>query len=34
VMMVEQTITLGTCVALLLLASHRELIRREAAESA
>jgi putative membrane protein len=34
VMMVEQTITLGTCVALLLLASHRELLRREAAESA
>jgi cytochrome c oxidase assembly factor CtaG len=34
VMMVEQTITLGTCVALLLLASHRELVRREAAESA
>jgi putative membrane protein len=34
VMMVEQTITLGTCVALLLLASHRELIMREAAESA
>jgi putative membrane protein len=34
VMMVEQTITLGTCIALLLLASHRELVRREAAESA
>jgi putative membrane protein len=34
VMMVEQTITLGSCVALLLLASHRELVRREAAESA
>jgi putative membrane protein len=34
VMMVEQTITLGLCVALLLVASHRELVRREAAESA
>jgi putative membrane protein len=34
VMMVEQTITLGMCVALLLVASHRELVRREAAESA
>jgi putative membrane protein len=34
VMMVEQTITLGACVAWLLLASHRELVRREAVESA
>jgi cytochrome c oxidase assembly factor CtaG len=34
VMMVEQTITLGMCVAFLLIASHRELVRREAAESA
>jgi putative membrane protein len=34
VMMVEQTLTLGICVALLLLASHRELVRHEAAESA
>jgi cytochrome c oxidase assembly factor CtaG len=34
VMMVEQTITLGICVTVLLLASHRELVRREAAESA
>ncbi len=34
VMMVEQTITLGICVAVLLLASHRELVRRGAAESA
>jgi putative membrane protein len=33
-MMVEQTITLGACVAWLLLASHRELVRREAVESA
>lgn len=34
VMMVEQTITLGACVAWLLLASHREVVRREAVESA
>ena len=34
VMMVEQTITLGACVAWLLLASHREVARREAVESA
>ena len=34
VMMVEQTITLGACVAWLLLASHRELARRGAVESA
>jgi putative membrane protein len=34
VMMVEQTITLGACVAWLLFASHRELVRREAVESA
>jgi putative membrane protein len=34
VMMVEQTLTLGICVALLLHASHRELVRHEAAESA
>jgi putative membrane protein len=33
VMMVEQTITLGACVAWLLLSSHRELVRRGAAES-
>jgi putative membrane protein len=33
VMMVEQTITLGACVAWLLLASHREVVRREAVES-
>ena len=34
VMMVEQTITLGACVGWLLLASHREVVRREAVESA
>jgi putative membrane protein len=33
VMMVEQAVTLGTCVALLLVASHREVVRREARES-
>jgi putative membrane protein len=33
VMMVEQAITLGTCVAFLLVASHREVVRREAAQS-
>jgi cytochrome c oxidase assembly factor CtaG len=33
VMMVEQAVTLGTCVALLLVASHREVVRREAAET-
>ena len=34
VMMVEQAVTLGTCVALLLVASHRQVVRREAAEAA
>ena len=33
VMMVEQAVTLGTCVVLLLVASHRELVRREARAS-
>ena len=33
VMMVEQAVTLGTCVALLLVASHREVVRREARAS-
>jgi putative membrane protein len=33
VMMVEQAVTLGTCVALLLVAAHREVVRREASES-
>jgi putative membrane protein len=33
VMMAEQAITLGTCVALLLVASHREVVRRETAQS-
>jgi cytochrome c oxidase assembly factor CtaG len=34
VMMVEQAVTLGTCVAFLLVASHRQVVRREAAEAA
>jgi putative membrane protein len=33
VMMTEQAITLGTCVALLLVASHREVLAREAGAS-
>ena len=33
VMMAEQAVTLGTCVALLLVAAHREVVRREAAQS-
>jgi putative membrane protein len=33
VMMVEQAVTLGTCVALLLVAAHREVVRREAGQS-
>jgi cytochrome c oxidase assembly factor CtaG len=34
VMMVEQAITLGICVTVLLLSAHKELVRREAAETA
>ncbi|HEY3069697.1 MAG TPA: cytochrome c oxidase assembly protein [Gaiellaceae bacterium] len=34
VMMAEQAVTLGTCVALLIVASHREVVAREAREQA
>jgi len=34
VMMVEQLVSLGTCVALLLLASHRNLVRHEVRQRA
>jgi putative membrane protein len=34
VMMAEQAVTLGTCVALLVVASHREVVAREAREQA
>ena len=33
VMMVEQAVTLGACIAVLVVASHREVLRREARES-
>jgi cytochrome c oxidase assembly factor CtaG len=34
VMMAEQAVTLGTCVALLIVASHREVVAREARQQA